>query len=473
VLVTSSIPQEIVGALESQTFSLHIKGSAGTGKTTMALELVRLFPEDGQAVYLSTRVSPDRLYKKFPWSKSCIQQENILDARTSLFDQTKENLFEHVDKPSFLRKLYSRVSNITKEHITIILDSLESLKSNLKIPKSDLSVERHVIEIGERANANVIFISELSGESKLDYLVEGVVRLEKEIVNNRLLRKLYIEKVQGKRIENPVYLFTLKDGRFTCFENGIPINFAPAELPKVEKDKGRKISTSILELDNILDGGFERGTFNLFEVGGKIGVVHACILIPIAFEFILQNIPVFYVPSKGFSYLDVMRYFPSSFFTDDVFKCLNKYLYVFKPLRTSTKARTASYKEYPLRGMSFNEDLNSFRELAVKVLGEVQSDTLFVVLAMDTIEYIYGSKDLPKIIQTWMDEIKQLNGAMIVVQFEHESNKLPTHLADSYFKIENIAGNIVFYGEIPKTKMYIAASDITGRKANTKLVPIE
>jgi hypothetical protein len=46
-------------------------------------------------------------------------------------------------------------------------------------------------------------------------------------------------------------------------------------------------------------------------------------------------------------------------------------------------------------------------------------------------------------------------------------------LADSYFKIENIGGNIVFYGEIPKTKMYIAASDITGRKAQTRLVPIE
>jgi KaiC/GvpD/RAD55 family RecA-like ATPase len=474
VIVISSIPQEIVSALESRTFSLHVKGCAGTGKTTMALELMRLFPEDGQAVYLSTRVSPDKLYEQFPWSKSCIHQENILDANVSSCDKTKEeNLFEYVDKPSFLRNLYSRVSNITKNHVTIIVDSLEALKSNLNIPQSDLSVERDVIEIGERANANVIFISELSGDSSLDYLVDGVVRLEKEVANNRLLRKLYLEKVRGKRIENPAYLFTLKDGRFTCFGNGIQINYAPAELPKVEKEKGRKISTSIWELDNILDGGFERGTFNLFEVGDRVGLAHGLIMTPMIFEFMHQNIPVFYLPSKGFSALDVTRYFPSSFLTEDIFKHLKRYFHVFRPLKTNIKARSPSYKEYSIRGVNFNEDLNSFKELAVGVLGELKADTLFVLVAMDTMEYIYGLEDIPKIIQSWMDEIKQLNGIMALFRFGHESNAPPVHLAASYFKIENIGGNIVFYGEIPKTKMYVATLDLIGKEVHTRLVPIE
>lgn len=472
--VSSFIPQEILGALESGPFSLHIKGSAGTGKTTAALELVRLFLEDSQAVYVSTHVSPDKLHKKFPWSKSCIHQGNILDAGTSLFDQTREKiLLRQVDKSSLLKILYSKVSNKTEHHFTVIIDSLEALKANLSIPKNDLSLERMIIEIGERANTNVIFTSESSGESELDYLVDQVVRLEKEIVNNRLVRKLYVEKVQGRRIENPVYLFTLKDGRFTCFESGIPRNVTSPQLSKAEQDKEGKVSTSIPELDSILNGGFDKGSFNLFEVENKVGIAHFHLMGPMFLNFILQGYPVLSIPSRGISYSDIPKKILSSIYKDDILKSLNRYFYVFKPLRTNIKTRNAHYNECYIRGINFNEDLNSFRELAVKILDGVQADSLFVEMATDTMKFIYGSKDFPKIIQAWIDEVKQLKGVLILFQFEHESNELPNHLATSYFKIESNAGNIVFYGEIPKTKMYVATVDLTGRIPQTRLVPIE
>ncbi|MEM2144039.1 MAG: ATPase domain-containing protein [Candidatus Jordarchaeaceae archaeon] len=470
--VASSIPQEIAGALESGYFSLHIKGGAGTGKTTAALEIARLFPEDSQAVYVSTRVSPDKLYKKFPWSKSCIHQENILDTGTSLFDRGEENILRYVDKLSLLKNLYYIVSSKTK-HSTIIMDNLEALKSSLNTPKNDFSMERNIIEICERMNAGIIFISESSDDSELDYFVDGVVRLEKEIVNNRLVRKIYIEKTQGRKIENPVYLFTLKDGRFTCFEKGVPINVTTPELPKAEKDKGGKVSTSIPELDDILGGGFERGTFNVFEVGEKVGVAHFYLMIPMFLGFIFQGYPVFTIPSKGLNVSDIPKNVLSSISTDDTLKKLRKYFYLFRPLRTNIRSRDTTRNEYYIRGINFNEDLNSFRELAVNVLDGVKADTLFVEMATDTMEYIYGSRDLPKIIQAWVGEVKQLKGIMILFQFEHESNKLPIHLASSYFKIENIDGNIVVYGEIPKTKMYVATLDLTGMIPYTRLVPIE
>nr|MDO8079288.1 gas vesicle protein GvpD [Candidatus Freyarchaeota archaeon] len=481
MVLASSVPPEIVKALESRTFSLHIKGSAGTGKTTMALELMRLFPEDGQAVYLSTRVSPDKLYEQFPWSKSCIQQENILDASTSLFNRTKEEtLFEYVDKPSFLKNLYSRVSDVTEKCITIIVDSLEALKSNMGIPGDDLSVERDVLEMGEKVKANVIFVSELYGDSSLDYLVDGVVRLEKEIVNDRLLRKLYIEKVRGKRIENPVYLFTLKDGRFTCFEKGIKINFVRGELPKVEKEKGRKIPTLITELDKILGGGFEGRTFNIFEVGDKVGMAHFHVVIPMFLNFIIQGFPVFSIPSKGLFSSDVVRSGSmtntektfASVLDDNALKYLKKCFYVLLPT-TNTLPKTETYNVYPLKGEDFKEDLNNFMELAAKVLDETQANTMFVSMASDTMEYIYGTKGLLKIIQNWMDQIRRLNGIMVMFQFGHEPLRVPTHLAASYFKLENIAGNIVFYGEIPKTKMYITGLHFSEKYLQTRLIPIE
>lgn len=474
VIVAKNIPLEISEALESRTFSLHIKGRAGTGKTTMALELMRLFPEESEAIYLSTRVSPDKLYEQFPWSKSCIHQENILDAKTSAYQkQNEQSLFEYVDKPSFFRSLYSRVLDVNRKHVTIIMDSLEALKSNLKIPQDDLSIESDILEMVDRLDANVIFVSETDKESKMDYLVDGVVRLEREIVNGRLLRKLYIEKIRGTIIENPSYLFTLKDGRFTFFERGLQTNFRNIELPNVNGNNGRKISTSIVELDKILGGGFERGTFNLFEVGDMIGVAHAYIVIPMFFEFMFQGFPVFYIPSKGFYSSDIVRHLPQSLVNTEIISTMKKYFYVFKPPQFDSQPLTKSFKQYIIEGEDFYNDLRDFKKLAVKILDDIQADTIFVLMASDTMEYIYGKRDLLKIIQNWMDELKRLNGIIMVFQFGHESLRLPTHLASTIFKIENVGGNIVFYGNIPKTKIHVAMLDICNGLLRTRLVPIE
>ncbi len=482
VVIAKNVPIEIVEALESRTYSFHIKGSAGTGKTTMALEFMRLFPGESSGVYLSTRVSPDRLYEQFPWSKSCIHQENILDANTSLDHQTKEEtLFEYVDRPSFLRNLYSRVLDVNGEHVIIIVDSLDALKSNLKIPWEDLSVERDILDMAERVDANVIFVSELTEENKVDYLVDGVVKLERKIVNERLLRKLYIEKVRGTIIENPVYLFTLKDGRFTCFERGIQINFIPAEFPKVEKEKGKKIPTLCPELDKILGGGFESGTFNIFEVGDMDGMSHTYIVTPIFLNFVLQGIPFFCIPSKGLFSSDVVKRNSSpslsetltSCLNDYALKCLKKYFYVIYSREEKAIDKIETYNIFTIKGEDFAEDLNNFMELAVKVLDDVQVDTLVISMASDTLEFIYGSKELTKIIQTWIDQIRKINGVLMMFQFGHEKLKLQTHLASSYFKLGNIGGNIVFYGEIPKTKMYITGLDICKGHIYGSLIPIE
>ena len=474
VSIALNVPQEIVEALESRTFSLHIKGSAGTGKTTLALELMRLFPEKCEAVYLSTRVSPEKLYDQFPWSKSCILQENILDAKSSWYPKTnQETLFEYVDKPSFLRSLYSRALEAKGKHLIIIVDSLEALKSNLRIPEEDLSVERDVLEMADRLDASVIFVSETSEENKLDYLVDGVMRLEKELVNERLLRKLYIEKVRGTKIEKPMYLFTLKDGRFRCFEKGIQINLVHKELPKLEKMKKRKIPTLNEEMDRILSGGFQKGTFNIFDVGDKVGVGHSYVMTPLFFNFVLQGYPVFSVPSKGLYSHDIVGEFPPSILQNEVLELIKKNFYVFSPPIATTNALSKVYKTYFLEGVDYREDLSMFRDVAVKVLDEVQADTILVTMASDTMEYVYGTKDLLKIIQSWMDQIKQLNGILAIFQFRHGSLRVPTHLAATYFRLENIGGNIVFYGEIPRTKIYVTGLDISNKYVQTKFIPIE
>lgn len=110
---------------------------------------------------------------------------------------------------------------------------------------------------------------------------------------------------------------------------------------------------------------------------------------------------------------------------------------------------------------------------AVEFLNRVKAETMIVSIALDTIEYLYGFEKTTKIIQTWLDKIKELKGIMAVFQFGHETHKLPNHTANTFFKMENIAGNIVFNGELPKTKIYVTGLEVLKGHIQTSLTPIE
>lgn len=47
--------------------SLVVKGDAGTGKTTLALQTIEEMGEEQPDYYLSTRVSDEALFHQFPW----------------------------------------------------------------------------------------------------------------------------------------------------------------------------------------------------------------------------------------------------------------------------------------------------------------------------------------------------------------------------------------------------------------------
>src|SRR3972149_11990007 len=64
------IPPEIIEFLNaSGGHSLIVKGPAGTGKTTFALQLTEELGEVTASHYLSSRVSDESLFRQFTWLK--------------------------------------------------------------------------------------------------------------------------------------------------------------------------------------------------------------------------------------------------------------------------------------------------------------------------------------------------------------------------------------------------------------------
>ena len=84
------IPIEIFDAFNCEDigYSLLVKGSAGVGKTTFALNLLSAF-RNHESIYLSTRVAPSSLYSQFPWLKDQLKVSNILDATRTFIPPVK------------------------------------------------------------------------------------------------------------------------------------------------------------------------------------------------------------------------------------------------------------------------------------------------------------------------------------------------------------------------------------------------
>ncbi len=61
------IPNELLEFLNNETYSLLIKGDSGVGKTALCLTILKALNIKSNFFYISTRVSPNKLFFYFKW----------------------------------------------------------------------------------------------------------------------------------------------------------------------------------------------------------------------------------------------------------------------------------------------------------------------------------------------------------------------------------------------------------------------
>lgn len=460
------VPEELLGALSEGGFSLLIKGLAGTGKTTLALELVKKLGKNKTSYYVSTRVSSKKLFKQFPWIKDNIPEENILDARKTQIPVMAPDyvFFEYTDEPDFLRALYARIESSKTRPVTVIIDSLDALKANLDIPLENLRIEKALLEIGESTNSSIIFIAERSGEMPLDYLVDGIVTLTREIIQGRLTRKIIFEKIRGGEIEKPTFLFTLEGGRFTHFRN-ILLPFPENVVePPLTTSEGR-ISTGVEDLNELIAGGYRRGSFNFLEVGKEVGSDYLWILYPFAASLIQHKIPVVIVPCEG-EPVEEIRAWVSPFVGTENF---NTYV------RIVEFEETEGEKPYivKLSGEHAAKD-NQLIFIAEHLRESTGSRDAAIIIGVDTLEHIYSIQDVHRLLSRLSIYSRTGNlSVLAIAKYGQELIKVLSHMATTHFKLENIEGTTVLYGLMPRTEMYAMSVSAERGYIETRLVPIE
>ena len=275
-------------------------------------------------------------------------------------------------------------------------------------------------------------------------------------------------------MKQPYYLFTLSDGKFTCFAPELfpRIKYAPGKEP--EKQIRELIPTTIEELDSVFSGGFRKGTLNLLETERGVGTEYFYFLFPVIMSFVQKGFPIFMLPSQNATTKLTMSYLTSIMGVakdESTISKLEKYLFFFQFTETAEKT---PWNQINISREDITQFINSFREAATEKMEKMGAETFLWFLGVDTMERIYGEETFRKTIGNLVLETSAKNGIILALA-KHgiKSMDTLTHLASTHLIMDN-RGTPLMYGESPKTKIYALITETTKEGTDRiALIPFE
>jgi len=505
------IPADILQFFRSPGgHSMIVKGSAGTGKTTFALQLTEEIGGIGTSFYMSTRVSDESLYNQFPWLRERMKQAaaeiagrqytktlgeqavhteggteisfevrihgekkgpdapkhrldraelDKLEGRIEMGEEGDETYGKHgegevaegtlvFDLGSDLPEIdlaYDAVERNLPAKTLVLIDSINALAERYGIHPSKLinTLQKDLVESG---HANVVFILEDSGETRLDYLGDGVILFQHREHAGRRLRLMMIEKLRGNEVRQHKFLYTLDGARLRAFDirpterMGTPAKWAA--IPDLSKDE---VSTGNPALDSLI-GGLHRSRILSFEFAPNVPSDYIDNLrLALICNFAAMGRGVAHVPPRKGS-LDLLRENVEPFLEPGAF---DQHVRVFET--TSLGGMEVPKGALHMEGSSVDTDLKWSN---VEYHLPKSQHPFLSMLSFDTLESVYGEAAL-----------EQLSGHIAAVRRERDifvgittplasSNQRLASMATQHVRVENLDGSIVLYGEKPHTGLH-------------------
>ncbi len=461
-----------------------------------------VFFHPDKSFYLSTRVSDQSLYNQFPWLEEKEMKSRVLDSSKifleAIYSTEKEEedelpesekkkiesakkfldniedkgVPENVDRthlnsldekiPSLVR-IYDRIDNILPERPMLVIDSVEGITSKYGIDQETFIMTLQK-DLAENSNTNLILVLEKSDAKDLEYLVDGVVELDRYQLDKRTVREIHLIKLRGVGIKQPSYLMTLSGGRFKCFEPYIIPDAGEVIWESIEPIEG-KYSTGTKDLDNILNGGFDKGTYNVFEVKENVTFEeYFSVIRPMFLNFITKDRGVLAVLSGGTH--------PENLKSD-----LVRFV---EPERFNQRFRIVDYfspdsdKPYmmALGGKSREEVGKMYTKHMKEIRGE-ENRPILEYTGFDTMEYLMGNEIAIQELLEAVANTKASNKLGIgIVKHGLKLASEINNMADNYFVIDSINKTPCIYGIKPKTGLYAIVSEEKKRIPHIDLIPI-
>jgi KaiC/GvpD/RAD55 family RecA-like ATPase len=277
---------------------LLVQGSPGTGKTTLALEILRNAPA-ARKVYCSSRTSPTKLRQHFPFVDEVLDSMSGRVARSKwvaefedLRGQESDNVFNKV-----LRLKHGKQASL------MVIDSWEGALRNAT-DEGRAMLESAVLSELEDSKLSLVLITEGTRVGDLGHLVDGIVTLSSSEIEGRVTRTFLVNKLRGHRLLINHGLFSLDGGRFT-FLPYTQLRHGNGHSTKVRASiphSDSLYSTGSGDLDHLLGGGVRKGSFVLVETDSNVPPAGIqALLNTLGGNFVNQGGSCFVVPFTGSS----------------------------------------------------------------------------------------------------------------------------------------------------------------------------
>ena len=501
-----SIPSEI------RTFfgkaggrSLLVKGPAGSGKTTFALQLLEDMADPEKSFYLSSRVSDKALFGQFPWLEKGVMKNRIIDASRILLQHLHSDMEEEetpdIDKMEklssardFLRSVsdeplappskvdrtrlavllernrmpeleraYDQIEANLPDKSMIIIDSIEGITNKYSL-EDDEFVTCIQKDLVEGSNVDVVFVLEDDEARMLEYLVDGVVKMTYKSRDGRRTRKILLEKLRGTQILQPSYLITLNEGRFNSFDR-FKMNEVDIRPWEALPDVDGQYSTGIADLDVLVGGGYDAGSYNVIEVDENVSnEEYHSVVVPILLNFMSQDRGIFAVLTGG-DHAESMKKDLVKFISEEQFDNHIRIADYFTPTSTAPYIMALGTR-------NADEALRTWKSNQEFLRGS-GNKPIMDFTGFDTLEYLRGGEVA---IQHLLDAVAKIKisedlGIGILKPGLRLTQEI-MNMADTYFKIISIDKCPCIYGVKPKTMIFGIVNDVDKGTPNIKLVPI-
>jgi KaiC/GvpD/RAD55 family RecA-like ATPase len=482
--------------------SLIVKGAAGTGKTTFALQLTEELGSVENSYYMSIRVSDHSLYNQFPWLEEKIEfKKRIaptrverkpeeeegkvdrtelmkLEGRIEMGEEDEHSIYDKIsegevtetglilDLGSDLPEIdmaYDVIENALPGKSLILIDSINALAERYGIHPSKLmnTLQKDLVET---SSSDVLYVLESAGETQLDYLGDGVITFTSEEHEGRRLRIMKIEKLRGTEIRQHKCAYTLDGGRIKTFgfeKIEIPEAKSPWEpIPDISQSW---ISTGSEELDALI-GGFQKGTIVALEVGGNVDTLYSDMLkTSLLSNFIALGRGVAFVPEKKAS-SEMVRDEIMPFVGEELFeRCMR----VFEP--SATTSIEGSKIALSMEGSDVDNELKWSN---IEYHLSQAEHPILSLMGFDTLEAVFGHSVIEDM-AGHMSSIRKAKDIFLGIVTSTTSSTAPlANLAHTHLKIENIDGSVVLFGEKPYTELHALSFDHSKGHPKALLTPI-
>jgi KaiC/GvpD/RAD55 family RecA-like ATPase len=468
------IPCELMQFVQRNTYSLLIKGSAGTGKTTLSLTILRALKVKSNFFYISTRISPKQLFSYYPWLGKFVGRPKISESDEISGQGYNLSSFEdaRLDEPE---SLFERITNqlMDVKAPIIIIDSWDAIASFMD-KEARLNNERVLQIWRERAGAKLIFINENPNDTTLDFLVDGIVELERKFYDNMVIRQIFLSKLRGIMINKPSYIYSLNDGIFRSYDAYQPgdfsvtisrVPFSRSENPPSLLPEDLHIKSGYQELDDILGGGFIKKGIILIDMDSNVNTgVAMAFLSSIMSNFIRTSNPILFHPFDGMDPKEAISYLKLERDKDTYESKLIKIFCHVGRIEQKPDHNVTQCQEYG----RLKKHFEFFHDVVIKTKQEYPNKLLLNIMGTNIAQKINSYREIGGID---LFPFIRANTDLSLIVSRHSQNTL-SEICDVYLRFLILNGSLFLQSLIPWRHLYAVLPHVSSGNNRIKLHPV-